>query len=703
MHLSELNSAQIAAVTAPLGAVLVLAGAGSGKTRVLTYRLAYIIEQGWFESDTLLALTFTNKAAKEMRHRIDRLLVNKLPGKFPILGTFHAVGAKILRKEISRLGMSSSFAIIDADDQLKILKVILKNKGITEKFTPNFFRLSISRAKNLLQTPAEYRSAEEPELTELVTLVYTDYNNELQKQNLVDLDDLLFLPVRIFQAWPEILKKYQNIFRYLLVDEYQDTNHAQYVLLKMLVTQDNLFVVGDDAQSIYGFRGSNIENILNFEKDFPNARVFKLEQNYRSTKNILAVAQGVIEINTDQKPKTLWTQNEAGEKVRIEEVENEYAEAKFVAESITALASGQKLPEPQVESLVSAGGFSILDHYLRNSGSSGVRRYSKIDFPHLPEKHTRLSEFCVLFRTHAQSRVLEEVFIQAGIPYKIVGGVRFYERKEIKDVLAYLRFLRNPKELLSFQRVVNLPARGLGEKSAEVIGRLLVSFEDPDGVWEQILVGVKGLPLASRQQTQAQLFFSEMKFLNDTDVKTTLSGLIRLLVKRIGLDKLYKDKTHAGEERYDNVLELISVAKRFDSLPWRLALDEFLDEAALMTDTDTMEEEVDVVTLMTLHSVKGLEFDTVFFVGLEEGLLPHARSLLDEKELSEEVRLAYVGLTRARRRLVLVYARSRTVYGESRACMPSRILHVLPPANILSNGTVWQNETNELIYENIDF
>lgn len=703
MNLNHLNNVQKAAVTAQLGPILVIAGAGSGKTRVLTHRVAYIIEQGWVRPENILAVTFTNKAASELRHRLETLLSEELVSQKPTMGTFHSLGARILRKEIYRLGFSANFTIIDAEDQIKLLKDILKTAETPERFSIGFFKGEISRAKNLLQTPDTLDLPLEPEVLRLVKTIYTHYSNELYKQNLVDFDDLLFLPTKIFLSQNEILEKYRKKFSYILVDEYQDTNHAQYVFLKLLADKGNIYVVGDDAQSIYGFRGSNIENILNFEKDFPNARVFKLEQNYRSTKHILNVAQEVIEMNADQKPKVLWTENEAGDKVWVEEVENEYAEAVFVVKSIIQIANGSELQREVLEEEEGAAPFSILDQFLKKNKSFSSSTFSFLDLPKLNFEHLSLSEFCILFRTHAQSRALEETLVRAGLPYKIVGGLRFYERKEIKDCLAYLRLLQNLSETLSLKRIINIPARGLGEKSSSVISEYISSVPKNDLTYDQVINYIPFSGLGAKQRTQALNFFSELKKIYESENEKFLSDILRVIIKTTGLDKYYKGKTETGEDRFENILELVSLAKRFDSLPWKEGLENFLEDVALVTEIENDNGQDEAVSLMTLHAVKGLEFDTVFFVGLEEGLMPHSRSLFEEKELAEEFRLAYVGMTRARKKLILVYAKTRTVYGDSRISVPSRILKVLPESSLdLGNKNLNEDDT-ELIYEDIDF
>jgi DNA helicase II / ATP-dependent DNA helicase PcrA len=710
MDLSSLNDKQLEAVTAPLGPVLVLAGAGSGKTRVLTYRVAYLIEQNLMAPENILALTFTNKAAKEMQGRVLKLLDPTKAAAAPTLGTFHSVNARLLRKEIMRLGYGPGFIILDSDDQLKILREIVDDMGLSKKFPPTLFRAYISSAKNLLQTPEELNLGLDGPMQELVYKAYVDYQNFLFKQNSVDFDDLLMLPIKIFQIAPEVLQKYQQLFQYILVDEYQDTNQAQYAFLYMLASHRNLFVVGDDAQSIYGFRGSNIRNILNFENDYPEAQVIKLEQNYRSTKNILAVAQKVIELNKEQKPKTLWTENPDGKKIIIEEAVDGRAEALFVARQIVRLSTGQSEEvdyEPEEESQ----SFSILDQFLKKQSSvKGGFSAGAFGIPQLPKVHDSLNQFAILYRTHAQSRELEEVLIQAGIPYQIVGGVKFYERKEIKDVLAYLRLTLNFRDLVSLKRVINEPARGIGPKSYSIIKEFVLGWNtQPDNDTLTALTrfrhDLQYITLPPKQKQGVEQFFGLIHQLATIDDKATLTDILRTVIKLTKIEDWLRDGTETGEARVENVRELFNVTIKYNHLPWREGLSQFLEEVALVTEIDNLEDEKDAVTLMTLHSAKGLEFDTVFFVGLEEGLLPHSQSLLDPKELSEEIRLAYVGLTRARRQLFLLYARSRRVFGNIQANLPSRILRVLPPEAVnsrVSGVNMWDNDS-EVSYEPVDF
>lgn len=703
MNLSSLNDRQKKAVTAPLGPVLVLAGAGSGKTRVLTFRIAYLIEQGIMAPENILAVTFTNKAAKEMQTRIMTLISGKRNVSQPTLGTFHSIGARLLRQQISQLGYSPGFTILDSDDQLKVIRDICKDLDIPKNYAPTLFRAYISSAKNLLQTPDQLNVGLDGYLHDLVQQVYIRYQNFIYKQNSVDFDDLLMLPIKLFEAFPEVLRKYQELWQYILVDEYQDTNQAQYMFLHMLAKSRNLFVVGDDAQSIYGFRGSNIANILNFEKDFNDAQVIKLEQNYRSTKNILAAAQKVIELNEEQKPKTLWTDNGHGNKVIVEEVFDGRAEAVYVAQKIVDLTTkgadnndaGELTYEPEEPEpeFTEPAPFSILDQFLakqRRRGSYGGARSGMgsrfgTDVPQLPLEHKPLNEFAVLYRTHAQSRQMEEVLIEAGIPYQIVGGVKFYERKEIKDLLAYVRLVVNHRDLVSLARVVNVPARGIGEKSFGIIKNFV--FERvPEETKESFFSSLPQIPLPPKQLQSIINFYDSIAVASALRSDATVSDLLRVIIKTTRMEDYLRDGTDTGEARLENVKELASVTAKFDNLPWEEGVHQFLEEVALITDIDNIENAKDSVTLMTLHAAKGLEFDVVFFIGLEEGLLPHSQTLMDPKELAEEIRLAYVGLTRARKQLFLLYAQSRQMYGSFQSNPPSRVLRALPQEAISLRG-----------------
>ena len=707
LDLSSLNDAQKQAVTAPLGPVLVLAGPGSGKTKTLTFRIAYIIEKRLINPVNILALTFTNKAAKEMRARVRKLL-SRFQGVSEQLtmGTFHSVCARILRKEISALGYSPNFTIFDTDDQHKVIREICDDLKLDKKFPPSLFSALISRAKNILQLPSELDLGMDSPLKERLQEVYGRYQDSLFRQNALDFDDLLMLMVKLLDSNEKLLQKYQKQFAYILVDEYQDTNPAQYALLRLLSKHQNLFVVGDDAQSIYGFRGSDITNILNFEKDYPTAAIIKLEQNYRSSKNILNAAQKVIELNSEQKEKTLWTENLSGEKIIIRVAEDERAEAEFVARKIIELVSHEK-NELVYEAEEEYKGYSILERVLKARkmfGKTDVFRHLKLS--QLPKKHDSLKEYCVLYRTHAQSRALEEVFIESGIPYQIVGGLKFYERKEIKDMLAYLRLCVNFRDLVSLKRVINEPARGIGDRSYLAIRDFIVDItaKNKDMRLKDFREKFLKVQILPKALASAQDFFAMLEDFSSLPVKATLPELLKAVLRRTGMEKFLRDGSEKGESKWENVQELITVTSKFKNLPWKEALTAFLEEVALMAEIDQKQEEKDTVTLMTLHSAKGLEFDNVFFVGLEEGILPHSRSLIDPGELAEEIRLAYVGLTRARKRLFLICAKSRMSFGNRQLQTPSRVLKVLPKECVEFQGLpLLEQNDGEIVVEEMEF
>ncbi len=713
MDLSSLNNMQRQAVEAPGGPVLVLAGPGSGKTKTLTHRIAYIIEKKVAHPANILALTFTNKAAKEMRQRISALLARYTSATDNLtMGTFHSVCAKILRHEIGVLGYGNDFVIFDSQDQQKVIKEILENLRIdTKRMPPSLFGALISRAKNILQLPSELNLGLESPLRERLLEVYSQYQDSLYRQNALDFDDLLMLTVKIFQNFPKVLEKYRKKFSYILVDEYQDTNAAQYLFLTLLATHRNIFVVGDDAQSIYKFRGSDITNILNFEKDYPEGLLIKLEQNYRSTKNILDAAQKVIELNPQQKQKTLWTNNEQGEKIILTCEDDERGEAEFVARTIISLSTNQPGDlEYALDNTHNLGddkpAFSILDRFIKakKMQANYSAGFGRGLLPQMPKKHESLKEYCVLYRTHAQSRNLEEALIEASIPYQIVGGLKFYERMEIKDVLAYLRLALNFKDLVSLKRVINEPPRGIGDKSYEGIRDFILNFTNngKDRSIAEFRIAFSEIKLQPKAWQAAQNFFALLEEFFLFNESFTLPELMKVIVKKSGYEKYLRDGSESGESRYENVLELINVAHKFKNLPWRQAATEFLEEVALISEIDQKDESKDAVTLMTLHSAKGLEFDNVFFVGLEEGILPHSRSLIDPEELSEEIRLAYVGLTRARKRLFLVYTHARRVFGNLQSSLPSRILKALPKDKIDYRGMAkehFKEADGELEYE----
>jgi len=630
-----LNDKQAEAVRAVQGPVLVISGPGSGKTRCLTHRIAYLMASG-VPGENILAVTFTNKAANEIKERVERLL--KESGTlsqgigWPILGTFHAIGIRILRREISILGYGRDFVILDTADQLSVVKRIMASLEIdSKKYNPNAILNSISKLKTELTWPEPYNPYDLPAgrqdfYQQTVARVYRAYQAELQRMNGLDFDDLIVLPVKIFQTNPEILKKYQRFWKYILVDEYQDTSHDQYTLISLLAAaHHNLFCIGDDAQSIYMFREADIRNILNFQKDYPNAKVILLEQNYRSTKTILAAAQHVISNNKAQIPKSLWTQNMEGDQIHIQETINERDEANFVVTKMQALMD--------------------VGHSIR--------------------------DFTALYRTHAQSRALEEALIFHGFPYRIVGGIKFYERKEIKDLLGYLRFLSNPRDVVSFERIYNIPTRGIGKSTFDK----LAIHPAPDYITalQQLAAEKKSKPLL-----ECALLMTELR----QDIQENkVSSAMKTIVKKIGYENyllnLKGDAYENAEERIENLKELFTVARKYDDLGPE-GVSKFLEDVALLQETDKLKEQEDAVTLMTMHSSKGLEFPIVFIIGMEEGLFPHSRSLFEPKELEEERRLCYVALTRAQQRLFLTYARYRNIFGSTQANLPSRFISEIP-------------------------
>lgn len=671
--LNDLNVKQREAVTAPLGPVLVLAGAGSGKTRVLTFRIAYLIKEKIFKPENLLALTFTNKAAGEMMQR-----VNALTSVHPsiTMGTFHSVLARILRREISKLelGYDRNYVIFDTDDSERLLKQILMEKHLTEKFRPAVFAYYIGQAKNRLVTPAGLE-LENSFFQDTLEEVYEEYQARLMASNAVDFDDLLRLPCDLFQKRPGILEKYQRRFQYVLVDEYQDTNHAQYMLLRMLVAKrQNLFVVGDDAQSIYGFRGANMQNILNFEKDYPQATVIYLEQNYRSSQKILDVAHRVINLNPFQYEKKLWTENKEGEKVILYEAQDEMDEAQSVIDRITNQESS--ITENEDPIYISSEETPILDRFLAHGNIRSMRPVTRNTRYVIPDD---LNQSVILYRTHAQSRPFEEALLAYGVPYQIVGGIKFYERREIKDMLAYLRLVKNSRDLVSLSRVINIPARGIGPAALRDVVK---GVEKYDSNFDRIGRNADKLGLNAKAAEGVREFFTFLGKARNFPKEKSLPVLMKLLVERSGYKDMLLDGSPEGETRWENIEQLFNVAARYRSLPWAEGLENFLEEAALMTDLDSMDESGEKLTLMTLHSAKGLEFEKVFLVGLEEGLLPHSRSLLSPGETAEEIRLAYVGMTRAKKQLNLSYARQRQSYGEIKRSVPSRILKAIPKSLI---------------------
>ncbi len=618
--LDELNTQQRAAVTAPVGPVLVLAGPGSGKTRVLTYRIAYLLSALGYSPWQLMAVTFTNRAAGEMRERLARMLGQEAARALTV-GTFHATCARILRREALAAGLSPDFIIYDADDQLSLMKQTLADLNLDEKrYTPQAMLNAVSRAKNDLILPESYPI--HTAYDRMVQRVYARYQETLRANRGLDFDDLLLEVVRLFDLHPEVLAQYRQRYRYVLVDEFQDTNIAQYVILRQL-TQDhrNLYVVADEDQAIYSWRGADYRNIQRLREDYPELRQVLLDVNYRSTQSILDAAQAVIALNRHRTPKALVTRKGPGTAPVIHAAYSEGDEAVFVATEILRL----------------------------------LARY-------------RPNDIAVMYRTNAQSRVLEETFIHAGIPYRLVGGTRFYGRREIKDVLAYLRLTLNPDDDVSFLRVVNVPPRGIGKQTVALLQGLAAQ------AGSLYRAGLDLLTQNSRAARSLEPFLRLLEQWRALAAQGSLLALLDQILLDTGYEAYVRDGTEEGEARWENVLELRNVVAEANALP----LEEFLTEVALVADVDQMEtERSQAVTLLTLHSAKGLEFPVVFIVGVEEGYLPHSRSQEDEEQVAEERRLFYVGMTRAMDLLYITYAMGRRIYGEFEARDPSRFLEAL--------------------------
>lgn len=631
-----LNKEQLDAVQTINGPMLILAGAGSGKTKVLTCRIAHLLQQG-VRPYRILAITFTNKAAAEMRERVDRMA--GAAARDVWLFTFHAFCARLLRYELENLNCyANNFAIYDTSDSKNLIKQVLKEMNLDEKRFPLPAIIShISNAKNALLLPDAYAREASGYYEQQVAKIYDAYQKKLQANNAVDFDDLLLLALRLLQENPAVREKYQRKFDYLMVDEYQDTNHAQYLLTKLLAAgHRNICVVGDADQSIYGWRGADIQNILDFEKDYPDAKLVKLEQNYRSTQVILDAANAVIDNNSGRKPKNLWTANGNGSEIIYYQANDERDEARYVIENM------QKLQ--------------------LNEGA-------------------KLGDMAVLYRTNAQSRVFEEMLIKSGIAYTMVGGTKFYERKEIKDALAYLRLLYNPHDSLSLLRIINVPRRGIGDAT---LARLQEYANASGQTLFEVVTNAADVPgLASRFANKldelSELLFELMGEAADVPVKQLLDDV---LLKTGYLEELQSSKDPQDESRVENLKEMLSVTEEFAVKCERNGeeptLENFLADVALVADIDDAELGEEAVTLMTLHSAKGLEFPDVFLVGMEEGIFPHSRTLMDENEIEEERRLCYVGITRAEKHLFLSNARTRTIYGRTQYYTPSRFLQEVP-------------------------
>lgn len=634
---ANLNDAQRLAVTTTEGPVLILAGAGSGKTKTLTARIAYLIKEKKIDPAQILAVTFTNKAAGEMQQRVFELM-GQHRRILPWLGTFHSICVRLLRKELndSTLPFTASFTIYDSSDQLSLVRQIMKDRNLDQKqYNPRTVKAYIEGAKNELLDPAGYRSFVDSFFQELVANVYEEYQARLQAANAFDFDDLINFTLKLLAEQPEVLAKYRQQFRYILVDEYQDTNKGQYQLVKQLAAQhQNIFVVGDDWQAIYSFRGADFRNILNFERDYPNATVIKLEQNYRSTQNILDAAHAIITKNQQRSKKQLFTNASEGYPIKVVQCGNDWAEGQFIIQECKRL--------------------------IRDNTSSP----------------NTLEEIVVLYRTNAQSRSLEEALIKADIPYRVIGAVRFYDRKEIKDQLAYLRLLCNPDDRVSLERAIAVPSRKIGPKTLQQYYRFLSSESVNNKIPPKI-----------------EQFLSVMSHLRGLVNKIPLADLLMKVAVESGYRDWLRDGTMEGEGRWENVLELQNAAAQHQTL------EDFLERVALVQDSDAINEKQGgrpkselynhaalgstgklpgMLTLMTVHAAKGLEFDTVFITGMEEGLFPHQNSLTEVAEMEEERRLAYVGLTRAKRHLYLIMADERRHFGSVIANPPSRFVTEIP-------------------------
>lgn len=634
--LQGLNKEQQEAVKHTDGPLLIMAGAGSGKTRVLTHRIAYLLDEKEVSPRNVLAITFTNKAAREMRERVHKL-VGKGSDQIWV-STFHSMCVRILRRDIDRIGYNQSFTILDSSDQLSVIKQVLKNLNIDpKKFDPRAMLGQISAAKNELMTPADYNNKVGNFYERQVGQIYEGYQKMLQKNQSLDFDDLIMQTIHLFKRVPEVLEYYQRRFQYIHVDEYQDTNHAQYFLVKQLANRfQNLCVVGDSDQSIYRWRGADIANILSFEKDYPAARTVFLEQNYRSTKSILAAANKVIERNTGRKPKNLWTENTDGKNIEYFQGATEQEEALFVTEKIQQLTREE--------------GFSAND-------------------------------IAILYRTNAQSRAIEDTLMKSTIAYQMVGGTKFYERKEIKDMVAYLRLITNPDDDLSFERVVNEPKRGIGKTS---IDRLRAYAAEHDISFYQAVKEVDFTGVTKKAAMALVEFETLIRTLTQQQEFLTATDMVEAVLERTGYEEmLKKEQTIESQSRLENLEEFMTVTKDFEAASEDdKTLVAFLTDLALIADIDSVNEEEaenePKITLMTLHAAKGLEFPVVFLIGLEENVFPHSRSMMDEEEMEEERRLAYVGITRAERELYLTHAKMRTLYGRTNMNPISRFIHEIP-------------------------
>lgn len=630
--MSLLNPEQQKAAETLEGPLLVIAGAGSGKTRVLTYRIVNLLKQKKAVADQILAVTFTNKAAREMKERVEKMLGRHTDSLW--LNTFHSACVKILRKEIEVLGYSPQFVIYDDQDQLTAIKQCFKILNWdSSRMNPRTIQAQINGAKNQGLAPHHFLKKEVSHYEGKIATLFELYQQELKKADALDFGDLLALTVHLFQKHPAILEKYRTRFQYCLVDEYQDTNHVQYLLIKLLCEKhQNICVVGDEDQSIYSWRGADISNILSFTKDFPTAKLIKLEQNYRSTKNIIEATSGLIAHNRNRNPKKLFTENETGEFIQVVHLEDEYHEARFVVGEI-------------------------------------IR--------HRQEQENALRDFSIFYRTHAQSRIFEDILRQNDIPYQIYGGMHFYGRAEIKDMMGYFRLISNPKDSMSFLRIVNTPARGIGNVTIEKISE--IAQRENSSLYEAAKNFSKKQDVAIGTRKKLETFIDLIEMLIRAKNEMDLSGLYHEILNKTGyLKYLKEEKSIEAESRIENLNELDSALSEFLRRNPTGTLEIYLEEISLIADLDSLDESDDFVKLMTFHSAKGLEFLIVFMVGMEEGLFPHRQSEWDPSEMEEERRLCYVGMTRAQKNLCLTHTNVRRVRGIPQLNLPSRFLHEIP-------------------------
>ena len=642
MELIGYNNKQMEAILKTDGPILVIAGAGSGKTKVLTTKIAYLVDNG-IPTDNILAITFTNKAAKEMKDRVIGLLGSV--GYQLRISTFHSFGVFLIHEHYDLLGYKENFTILDSDDSLTLIKKIMKDLNINVKdYNPKAIRNSISSSKNELISAADFERFIGNDFDQKVFEVYQRYERKLLLSNSLDFDDLLFLPIKLFREHPEVLRHYQELYQYIMVDEYQDTNEAQYILIKLLSALNrNICVVGDESQSIYSFRGSNYRNILNFEKDYKDCATILLEQNYRSTSTILDSANDIIKNNKHRKDKKLWTENGVGDKLQYYKALDEKDEALYVVNEINKLID------------------------------NGVNK----------------SDIAVLYRTNAQSRVMEEALLKENIPYKVVGSFYFYNRKEIKDLICYLRLLYNTNDDISLQRVINVPKRGIGLKTIE---NLVEKANSNNSSIFDIIEDGKELGF--------KLMINDIRAEVDN---CTLTELVDLVLEKSGIRReLESDNSIESEIRLENLEEFKSITKAFEEKNGIVSLDDFLTEISLVTDITEHREDTDVVTLMTVHSAKGLEFENVFLIGMEEGVFPHSNSFFDDEALEEERRLCYVAITRAKKRLWLVNAHKRLLFGNDSFNKPSRFIDEINPNNIIESGSKRNSVSGKIINNVID-